>query len=577
MFALVNRVASIGCLVMALGQAERVAAESPLAGKWKLVVLAYGDDEFLLVNVTDKDGKPAAEVVHVQEKLPFLKGATIKSLETDGDQVHLVLAAGSGDVELRGKLVKEGPEAGRVLGSFSFSGNTFPARLEKTDAEKVAELAANPLRQKMFTATQEPDPKTRLSKLEALIAETPGPCVQMIYNTMLRGVGQAETPEAQVREHVKAWLAGAEPYGPAWVNECRTNALRVLQTDKAYAALTLDLAQEAEKSLGASAPLDTQAAILQAIVSAAKLAGKDDLAAATEARLAKVDVLLDEEYHHKVPPFKPEAFAGRQKADANRVVLMELFTGAQCPPCVAADVAFDALLKTYQPAELVALQYHLHIPGPDPLTSPDSVARAQYYGLRSTPSSLFNGAPGSPGGGGMANSQPKYVAYRQLIESQLGETTDAQIDLRVTRSGDKLLVSASAKAPTTAGVAPAAKEGEQPAATPAEPKLRMRLALTEESIRYVGGNKLRFHHHVVRALPGGVEGKELVAGAGQLELTIDLAEIRAAQQSYLDEYGKKSTFPNPLPEIGLKDLSVVAFLQDDADKRVLHAVAKLAK
>jgi len=35
---------------------------------------------------------------------------------------------------------------------------------------------------------------------------------------------------------------------------------------------------------------------------------------------------------------------------------------------------------------------------------------------------------------------------------------------------------------------------------------RLRLVLVEESIRYVGGNKLRFHHQVVRALPGGVKG-----------------------------------------------------------------------
>ena len=53
---------------------------------------------------------------------------------------------------------------------------------------------------------------------------------------------------------------------------------------------------------------------------------------------------------------------------------MELFTGAQCPPCVAADVAFDVLEKTYKPADLVLIQYHLHIPGPDPLTNAASEA-----------------------------------------------------------------------------------------------------------------------------------------------------------------------------------------------------------
>ena len=49
------------------------------------------------------------------------------------------------------------------------------------------------------------------------------------------------------------------------------------------------------------------------------------------------------------------------------------------------------------------------------------------------------------------------------------------------------------------------------------------MALTEESIRYVGGNKLRYHHHVVRAFPGGTEGKDLTDGKGKVELTLKLS------------------------------------------------------
>ena len=32
--------------------------------------------------------------------------------------------------------------------------------------------------------------------------------------------------------------------------------------------------------------------------------------------------------------------------------------------------------------------------------------------------------------------------------------------------------------------------------------MKLRLLVVEESIRYVGGNQMRFHHHVVRAMPG---------------------------------------------------------------------------
>ena len=64
----------------------------------------------------------------------------------------------------------------------------------------------------------------------------------------------------------------------------------------------------------------------------ARLAGMADLAAEADARQAKLEVQLDEDYHHKVPPFKPTAYAGRKNPQGNRVVLMEIFTGAECPP-----------------------------------------------------------------------------------------------------------------------------------------------------------------------------------------------------------------------------------------------------
>jgi len=41
----------------------------------------------------------------------------------------------------------------------------------------------------------------------------------------------------------------------------------------------------------------------------------------------------------------------------------------------------------------------------------------------------------------------------------------------------------------------------------------------------------------------------------------------------LETFKKERAFPNSLPEIALEDLSVVAFVQDDADKSILHAVA----
>ena len=97
--------------------------------------------------------------------------------------------------------------------------------------------------------------------------------------------------------------------------------------------------------------------------------------------------------------------------------------------------------------------------------------------------------------------------------------------------------------------------------------------MTESAVRYVGGNKLRFHHHVVRALPGGVEGKEITGGAGKVDVTVKLGELKNDLETYLSDFAKSGSFPNPLPDIKLADLAVVAFVQDDGDQSIVQAVS----
>jgi hypothetical protein len=334
-----------------------------------------------------------------------------------------------------------------------------------------------------------------------------------------------------------------------------------VQGKKAYARLTLDLARQAKNDLARSASLDRQAAVAQALASAARLAGNDDLAAKAEAELAAIDRTLDDEYRAKVPPFKPDLYAGREDPEHDRVVVLELFTGSECPPCIAADVGFDALLATYKPTELIALQYHTNIAGPDPLTNPASGSRAAFYGIGGTPSTYFNGLKAAGGGGGMDVAKLKYDHYREQIDQQLAGKKSANIELQLTRSGAKIAVNAAAQTENKAG-----------AKFDAESKLRLRVALTEREIRFVGGNRLWFHHHVVRGLPGGVEGTPLVAGEGKVELTIDLEELRDQLGTQLDGFAKESHTTAIMPKIELKHLAVVVFVQDDGDKRILHAV-----
>jgi hypothetical protein len=577
------RIVSFTLLVVSLalaGDGPRPAQAAPesldLKGSWKLVVYAIGDNDLLIFDVKSDGGKLAATVKDsLQEVLPQ---AEITKIEQKGNTVTVVVKSQAGESTFSGTLATNGPNDGHVMGSFRLRETLFfPAQLVKTDAAKVAPLTPSPITQQVGMAMREPNPKARADKLKAILHESRGnPITYAIYKFMMSSASDAGLTAQDARALLDQWLAEAKPYGVEWINDQKLNALRALAGQKSFAEMTLNLAVETEKELGAAAPTEVRAEVARTIVDSANALGKADIAKAAEGRLNKLELQLDEEYLKAVPPFQPVVFAGRNEAKGDRVVLLELFTGAECPPCVAADVAFDALLKTYKPTDLVTLQYHLHIPGPDPLTNADSIARSDYYEVGGTPSPYFNGKPVVPGGGLMMHAKSKYDEYRQSIDSSFESKKLASIDLAAKRSGNEIHIKATAQASSPSEAKPKTAKGKAGDVSEGS-KPRLRLALVEEAIHYVGGNKLRFHHHVVRALPGGAEGVALEGGKATAEQIVKLDDLRKSLDSYLSEFSntlqtRGAKFPKALPPIDLKSLSVVAFVQDDSDKTVWHAV-----
>src|SRR5207253_750598 len=145
---------------------------------------------------------------------------------------------------------------------------------------------------------------------------------------------RSKLPADQVRQVTDKAVKAAAAYGPRWQVEFSTQIADALARQKEYAEVALAHAARLEKQLGPRDSADTQGRVLKALAAAQRNSGKADAARQTEQRLAKVEAILDREYLAKVPPFKGEAFAGR-KTKSKRVAVMELFTGAQCPPCVA--------------------------------------------------------------------------------------------------------------------------------------------------------------------------------------------------------------------------------------------------
>ncbi|NOQ53989.1 MAG: hypothetical protein GQ558_05235, partial [Thermoplasmata archaeon] len=66
-------------------------------------------------------------------------------------------------------------------------------------------------------------------------------------------------------------------------------------------------------------------------------------------------------------------------ATTDRTVLVELFTGAACGPCVNADYGLDDYIANHNRGEAIALVYHRSIPAADKLETSETSARQGWY------------------------------------------------------------------------------------------------------------------------------------------------------------------------------------------------------
>jgi hypothetical protein len=531
------------------------AADSPLAGNWKVVVMAAGQEASVwIVQVEPKDGKADVKVVAA---LPNFKGTTVENVRADDKGIHFALKANGMPflIDAYAPAGEKKPE--KLLGSIGVRGQREFLRLERTadkEIDPAKATADSPALKDLQTALGAKDPKEQAAAFKEILKKYPtGPAGYIAAQQLLSGAVKAEN-EADARAAAEQALKIAAPHGPESQREAANQAAVALARSDKLTALRLDFARQAVKLLGDGDPASTQVPVLKTLAVALKKAGKDDELKPLQARIAKLDEQLDQEFLKNAMPFKPETFAGR-KAKSDRAVLVELFTGAQCPPCVAADVAFDALLKTYKPADVVLLQYHLHIPGPDPLTNKDSEKRSEFYGVEGTPSIYLNGKDGPAMGGLQQHAEDRYKTVRKAIDTALETGAPAKLKLAAQRKGDQIDLQAE--------YADVAKPGEN---------VRLRFVVVEDLVRYPGSNGQRLHHHVVRGLPGGVEGVAVKEKAGKHSQTVSVAELRKTLDAYLTGFAKDRDFFGDDRPLDLKNLKAVALLQDNTSKEVLQAV-----
>jgi hypothetical protein len=255
---------------------------------------------------------------------------------------------------------------------------------------------------------------------------------------------------------------------------------------------------------------------------------------------------------HKKGPALPE-----DVAEGTHGVLVELFTGAVCPPCISGDVALGIVEHDFPAPRLIAIRYHQHIPGPDPLANQDGEDRFGYYEGQGTPYAVIDGltAP-NPGVGGMLQHVERaYSVFRAGVDQRLKTKNDVQLVVTAIAADGELKVEAEATG------------------WPEELKsLRLRLALVEDQIEYLAPNGMRTHERVVREMIGGPKGIGIKAGKLKQSTQTPLAELRQRLTDYLEQFEANRSVDFPIKPLTLKPLSVVAWVQNDETREILQTV-----
>ena len=574
-----------------LSHAGLSAADKPALADGKYL-LSYqagigGESRIAVLELKTEDGKTKAEM---------LDGGpskwVVSDFKLDGKSVTAKVTLGTNKLSFEGKVDAKDPKI--ALGSFGDDSRINLGKLAPTELEAITretsfaqtalpdeykdlqKLRSEPFRlSNLARAEKDADKRKELldqSKAAKVKADTEAPAIlKKIYASevspivtyfvgqeLMASAGASKAKPADVKAYAEKYLAVATSYGTRVEQQAIATVAETLSGQEGFGEVALPYAEKFAASVE-KAPIAKQSRALKALLQAQTKAGKADAAKITAGKVAKIEDELDAEYKKTSLNFKPAKFEGRKDKESSRVAVFELFTGATCPPCVAADLAFDALEQTYTPKDVVLIQHHQHIPGPDPMTNPDTVARWDYYRklfpkeMGGVPSSVFNGKPLPGGGGPKENAKKKYDEYSKVI----GEILDGKTDLKI--EGGAQLVDGSVKVSATVKGMKASESH------------KLRFLLVEEEIRYAGSNGIRFHHQVVRSAFGKNDGWALADLKGEAKASVNLEDLRKKLGVYLEDYNKNERpFANPERPLGFNHLKVIVLVQDDETGEILQ-------
>jgi hypothetical protein len=539
-------------------ESERTAIPlkpAALAGNWRLKLPDKQGREWIgsLIEIDVKDGKGTLSRVQGDD-------VRTEDAQISADAVRFNQVQDEGVVVVTAFVPKGEERPQSLRGTFQLGAGVGFMELERTDKKEFGpgdpHFKLMPGGEALGNALSTRDEDEREKLLKDVVKK---------FGDTVSGYAAAEAllptqvkvgaKDDELRALADCMQKVAREYGPLAEKYAVLTVAKALTRADKMSPLAVEFARKAEKGLTKDAPLALSEAALKTLVSALTKAGQADEAKEYTGALAQVAAQLDEEFEKGAIPLQPAAYAGR-KGKSSRVAVVELFTCAQHWQCIPADIAFAAAIKTYKPTDVVLLEYHLHIPGFDPLTNADAEGRRRYYGdaIQGTPTAFVNGKQTDPLAGTRQYGEKGYKALCKTIDDALESDDRAGLMLTAMRKGDRIEGEAS--------VSDLKKTGE---------KVRLRFVLIEDVARYTGANGRRLHHHVVRAFPGGIDGFAMKDAKASQKVSLALGDVKQTLTDYLASADKKSPFPDDDRPLDLKHLKLVALIQDDESKEILQA------
>lgn len=524
----------LAILGITLSLATHAWADPP-AGTWKLTLRTERQPIVVLFALSQSEGKWVADFVDATARFP--KDPTFADVTVQDQAVSFrMLLDGQTLLSFDGLIAKEG----KVLkGSINQGGG--PLELTELQSSTLKKLA---------------DPYAIM--LEQVNQSEDAQIVFEAAQIVLEQAAEKMLDPDEARRIVDKVTRLAAGYGTRWERDSSLRVARTLSKQKGFDDIALAQARRAERMLKEQDPVDVRLEVLETLESVLKLANKADEAKGYQTQVARLEARDYLEYAKTNPPFKPEPFAGR-KANSDRVVLVELFTNVDLGPTAAFDLAGESLQQAYTPKDVIILSYHFNQPrAADPLANTEVQQRLGQYA-----DYIERGGLSFVAGKPSVRARPNMTAE---ASKEVFEGISEQIKpLLETPNTVKL---ALALTPAEQGITAKVTYSELPEKTD---KLALRLAIVEDRIRHAGENGIRYHRNVVRSMPGGAKGVPITMKAGEHSVTINMTELRTMIGQSLENFARETDQPIPDRLSALKNLRLVAFIQNDESGEILQA------